>query len=231
MSHPLPSVTHPTTRWILALLLACLVPLAACGGDSADEPAATDAPAPAAPASDTPAAAPAADPGGLRPMTSRNSAGAGTPVAAAGLVFELPADWRAEQPSSSMRAAQAVIPGPDGEGQLTVFHFGPGGGGGVESNLQRWAGQVEQDADIPSIRDQFDNAAGLRVTWIDIQGTLLPSTMGAGPTEPQPGSRLLGAVVEGEGGPWFFKATGPAETLAKGRDALIAMLQAASLQG
>ncbi|HSN55836.1 MAG TPA: hypothetical protein VLT32_14275, partial [Candidatus Sulfomarinibacteraceae bacterium] len=44
--------------------------------------------------------------------------------------------------------------------------------------------------------------------------TLLPSGMGAGPTEPIPGSRLLGAVIDGPGGPWFFKLTGPAETVA-----------------
>jgi hypothetical protein len=49
-------------------------------------------------------------------------------------------------------------------------------------------------------------------------GTLMPSTMGAGPTEPQPDSRLIGAVVEGEGGPWFFKITGPSAAVLDARD-------------
>ena len=63
--------------------------------------------------------------------------------------------------------------------------------------------------------ERGDFAAGeFEVTWIDARGTLLPSTMGSGPSTPQPGFRLLGAVVEGEGGPWFFKVTGPESTLA-----------------
>ena len=45
----------------------------------------------------------------------------------------------------------------------------------------------------------------------------------------QPGSRLLGAVVEGEGGPWFFKATGPDATLAPQRLPFRGMLQRARL--
>jgi hypothetical protein len=49
--------------------------------------------------------------------------------------------------------------------------------------------------------------------------------MSGGPAEAQPNSRLLGAVVEGPGGPWFFKATGPSATLGAQRDAFLAMLE------
>ena len=48
--------------------------------------------------------------------------------------------------------------------------------------------------------------------------------MGSGPTTPQPGYRLMGAVVEGESGPYFFKLTGPAQTIARERDAFLALL-------
>ncbi len=68
-------------------------------------------------------------------------------------------------------------------------------------------------------------AAGFRVSWIDARGTLLPSGMGSGPTTPQPGFRLLGAVVEGEGGPWFFKVTGPEATLGPEREAFFGLLR------
>jgi hypothetical protein len=50
--------------------------------------------------------------------------------------------------------------------------------------------------------------------------------MGSGPTTPQPDSRLIGAVVEGPGGPWFFKATGPSQTLADQRQGFRDMLMA-----
>jgi hypothetical protein len=51
-----------------------------------------------------------------------------------------------------------------------------------------------------------------------------------GPAEPQPGSRLLAAVVEGPGGPWFFKTTGPDETVAAARADFLAMLRAARVE-
>ena len=38
------------------------------------------------------------------------------------------------------------------------------------------------------------------------------------------GFRLIGAVVEGDGGPWFFKLTGPDATLAAARGAYLEML-------
>ena len=121
-----------------------------------------------------------------------------------------------------MRLDQATIPGQAGDGHLTVFFFGVGGGGGVNANLERWAAQVQHEA--PPTRELFE-VNGYRVSMIEVEGTLLPSGMGAGPTEPQPGSVLLGAVVEGTGGPWFFKATGPKETMAEHRDDFVAMLK------
>jgi hypothetical protein len=105
-----------------------------------------------------------------------------------------------------------------------VFFFGQGGGGGVEANIQRWIDQMEVPAGSNPAPETFD-ANGYRVTWIDVSGTLKPSGMGMGPTTEQPGSRLLGAVVEGPGGPWFFKATGPGSTLSAERDNFLGMLK------
>ncbi len=220
------------------LLLASL--LLGCGGEEPAPPAPTaEAPAAGAPTAEAPAAdapatgVPAADPAAaagseFAPLSSRTAA-AGSPqpgaeLAAPGATFTLPGAWRQEAPSSSMRLAQAVLPGDGGDAQLTVFYFGPGGGGGVEMNLQRWIGQVDPDPDGVALQDSFD-AGGFRVTWVDVAGTLKPSTMGTGPTAPQPGSRLLAAVVEGPEGPWFFKATGPAATLEAHRGAFLDMLR------
>ncbi|HYG61626.1 MAG TPA: hypothetical protein VEL74_03525 [Thermoanaerobaculia bacterium] len=142
----------------------------------------------------------------------------------AGFDFDLPAGWQSEPPANNMRLAQASVPGEGGAGQLAVFFFGPGGGGGVEDNLQRWIGQMEVDPGTQPERGTLE-ANGFRITWVDVKGTLLPSTMGMGPTTEQPGSRLLGAVVEGEGGPWFFKLTGPDATLSAQREAFFTMLR------
>jgi hypothetical protein len=216
-------------RTVLSLSLALLV-LCACGGDPAEtsssvssvsepEPAAATSPA----SGDAPGDAPA-------PISSRGEAIAAAPASPAGeggIDFDLPAGWQSQPPSSSMRVAQATISGPGGAGDLAVFHFGVGGGGGVEANIERWIGQMET-TDQPE-PETFE-ANGFRVTWIDVQGTLKPSSMGMGPATAQADSRLFGAVVEGPGGPWFFKATGPDATLGPQRDAFVAMLKGVRAQ-
>lgn len=193
----------PNAKLSLRLLLAAVL----LGGCS-DTPPAADTPPPAA--MPPPATAPPP------------AAAAGTTIAVPGGTFTLPEGWVAEPPSMQMRLAQARIPGPAGPGELTVFYFGPGAGGGLEANLQRWINQVEPDAE--PTRESF-TLGTWKVTWVEAVGTLKPSTMGTGPSEPQPESRLFGAVVEGEGGPWFFKATGPAATLDAQRDAFLALLK------
>ncbi|MEO8605320.1 MAG: hypothetical protein ABI629_22310 [bacterium] len=152
--------------------------------------------------------------------------GAGTPLTVKQLAVVLPPGWTSVPPASQMRAAQAVIAGPGGPAELTVFHFGAGQGGDVEANIQRWLAQIVPQPGTQPQRQNFE-ANGLRITWIDAEGTLQPGQMGMGPQTAQPGSRLLGAVIEGDGGPWFFKATGPDMTLAPQRLAFLGMLQQA----
>lgn len=159
------------------------------------------------------------DPSSIGAVQAMSNAGS---LDAADVRYDLPAGWIREAPSSSMRLDQATIPGPAGNGQLTVFFFGAGGGGGVDANLDRWAAQVQHEA--APLKGGFE-IDGYRVTTIEVEGTILPSGMGTGPTEPQPGSVLYGAVVEGAGGPWFFKVTGPKATMEPQKDAFIGMLK------
>jgi hypothetical protein len=124
-----------------------------------------------------------------------------------------------------MRLAQATIPGPAGAGDLAVFYFGAGQGGNVEANIERWIDQVEAAPGTPKPERGTLDANGLKVSWVDVHGTLKPNAMGMGPSTPVTNARLFGAVVEGPGGPWFFKVTGPDKTLAPQRDAFFAMLK------
>lgn len=190
-------------RKALLTIPLLLLPLAACKGGEEAPPQ-------------------AADPGAPAPISSR-----GEPVGQAQegtIQFAIPANWQQQQPSNQMRMAQATIPGAGGPGDFVVFFFGPGGGGGVEANIQRW---IEQMTPAPGSNPQPETfeANGFRVTWIDVAGTLLPSNMGTGPATEQPDSRLYGAVVEGPGGPWFFKVTGPEATLAAERENFLQMLR------
>ena len=139
---------------------------------------------------------------------------------AAGLRFSVPGTWTRIPASSEMRAAQYRIPHASGDsedGELILFFFGATKGGGVQDNLDRWYGQFSQpdgrlsrDAAVLTIR----TVHGLRVTMVDLPGTYLGGGMGGGaPPAPKPGWRMLGAIIEGEGGPWFLKALGPDATI------------------
>ena len=206
------------------LILPCFSCLAACGNREAAPPAVAEtstAPqaAPAVPATSGDAVNPISPHAGLIDPAPNSQQAAG---AAESIDFDLPKAWQSQPPSSGMRLAQATVPGPGGPGDLAVFFFGPGGGGPVDANIERWVGQVE-GAGKPTPETFETN--GYKVTWVDVKGTLKPSGMGMGPSTPVPDARLYGAVVEGPGGPWFFKAQGPDATLAPQRDAFVALLK------
>lgn len=190
------------------LLPMLLLPLAACNRAEETPPDA--------------AQAPQASQGVPAPMSSRGEAAG---QAQDGTIeFAVPANWQQQPPANQMRITQATIPGAGGNGDFVVFYFGPDGGGGVEANIQRWIDQMDPAPGSNPQPETFE-ANGYRVTWIDVSGTLKPSTMGTGPATEQPNSRLYGAVVEGPGGPWFFKATGPDATLAVERESFLEMLR------
>ena len=154
---------------------------------------------------------------------------------AAGLRYVVPAEWSREPSPSDMRAAQFRVPHAvaDAEdGKLVLFFFGPGQGGSAEQNVERWTGQFTQPGDKPS-KDAavvtIRTVNGLKQTSIDIAGTYKPMQMGGAGGAAKPGWRLLGAVVEGPGGPWFWHLTGPEATVAAAKpqfEALLASLEA-----
>jgi hypothetical protein len=168
-------------------------------------------------------------------LTANALAAETTRTEAARLRFSIPRTWKRVPAPSDVRAAQYQIvraAGDARDAELILFHFGEGKGGGTDENLERWYGQFTQpdgrpsrDAAVVTIR----TVSGLRVTAVDLAGTYRPMAMGGGAAaEPQPDSRLLGAIVEGKGGPWFFKAVGPTATMAAAKadfDALLTSLE------
>lgn len=143
--------------------------------------------------------------------TARESADPEQIAVVKGLSFVLPEDWKSVAPSSNMRAFEAKHRGDETSTTLALFHFGEGGGGSPEANFQRWLGQIElEDPDDAAINsEEINNTV---VKWLDVQGTLKANQMG-GPEEAVPDARLIGIIVEGEGGPWFIKITGKNEVL------------------
>ena len=135
-----------------------------------------------------------------------------------GLTATPPSGWEQLTPSSSMRLAEFSLPGKpvgSGDATLAIFYFGRGQGGSVEQNIDRWYSQFEQpDGGFTkqASRRWRDTVYGMPVTMVDIAGRFTAG-MGAGSNGPAPGYRMLGAIVESDKGPYFFKLIGPDATV------------------
>lgn len=126
-----------------------------------------------------------------------------------------------------MRAATYSAPAAVGDpepGEVAVFYFGPGQGGGVQANVDRWLGQFPQKTGAP--KTDKSTVAGMGVTVIDVSGTYAASAtpMSTEKTN-KPGFRMLGAIVEAPQGAVFFKFTGPAKTVAAQEAAFKGMIK------
>jgi hypothetical protein len=92
-----------------------------------------------------------------------------------------------------------------------VFFFGPGQGGSVQDNIDRWVHQFE---DAGNADRSAKGINGLKVSMVKVQGTyagMAGPMMGGG--EKKTNYALLGAIVEAPQGMVFFKLTGPKATV------------------
>src|SRR3954463_12097285 len=139
-----------------------------------------------------------------------------------------PPGLRRVPPKSPMRKASFEVPHAKEDkedGELAVFYFGPGQGGSIDANVERWVKQFSGVA--PGDVKRADREAnGLRQHTVEIQrGTFDAGQMSMGPaTGPKKDYALMGAIVEAPSGAYFFKMTGPAHTVAAARDPFYKLL-------
>jgi hypothetical protein len=136
--------------------------------------------------------------------------------------------WVAVDPSG-MRKAQLFAgdaKDPAKRAEIVFFHFGPGVGGGVDANIQRWLGQFTPGAkDAKPIIEKAD-VKGVKLTRVRAEGTFA-SGMPGGPTTPQTDYALLGIILESPNGDVFIKMTGPAEVVKTNAQAFEDLVQSA----
>jgi hypothetical protein len=142
------------------------------------------------------------------------------------LVWQAPSTFAAETPKSRMRLASYKIPKSAGDaedGELSVFHFGSKGGGGVEANIKRW---VDQFSDVPetAVKRSERTMNGLTQHIVEIESGTFSSGMPGGPKAPKKNFGMIAVVVETPHGLYFFKATGPTATLQASRSDVFAFL-------
>ncbi len=162
-----------------------------------------------------PAGMPALEPG------SAHSTAPASPPGGGALQWTAPPEWVQEAPASSMRKAQYRLPREAGDAEdaeLAVFYF-EGSGGSVQANIERWIGQFRKADGTPvgdGAKTTHKESHGIPITIVDVSGTYLAGGMPAPGNKPgKPDFRMLAAVAEAKDGPWFFKLTGPARTVAR----------------
>jgi hypothetical protein len=138
----------------------------------------------------------------------------------------VPPGWRIEKADGQFRVHQFVLASEDKElkdGVLIITYFGKGGAGGLDANLERWYGMVEQPdgADSKKAAKKHEIKSGdVQITWIELAGTYLDRPF---PMSPQatrrPKYRLFAGMIEGsKQGPYFIRAYGPDAVLRAHRD-------------
>jgi hypothetical protein len=193
-------------------LIALFVVNVAVACDKPKEPAAAERPS--APAS-APAVAPA-------PAAASRS-----------IKWVDPPRWKKVGTGGPMRKASYQVPGASAgtePGELAVFHFGKDQGGSIEANVERWSKQFPS-VDPSKVRRSQRNAKGMVQHIVEIEEGTFTSNMPGSPSTPKPAWALLGAIVEGPDGNWFFKLTGPRATVSGAKSEFFTMLDSTEPTG
>lgn len=144
----------------------------------------------------------------------------------------IPDKWTEKPITSSMRAADLVLPG--GNGELIVYYFGEGGAGSIEDNLDRWLGQFVQpdgkaSKDVAKI--EKTKIANQDATLVSVTGRFMADAMpGMGSAVDKADQALLAAIIASPAGPYYFKLVGDKAAVTAQTPAFKAMLQSIKLQ-
>lgn len=133
---------------------------------------------------------------------------------AGSFTFQKPASFKLKAtPPGGMRAAQLDYAGADGKNAETIFFFfGQGQGGGTQSNVDRWLGMFQEPKDKINSKTEKKKVGSGEVTYVEGEGTFM-SGMPGGARTPQPGTKLLGAILESPNGNVYVRMTGPIATV------------------
>ena len=127
---------------------------------------------------------------------------------AGAFTFPRPLTWVWIPSTSPMRKAELRAETPEGRADVVFFHFGPGQGGTVQANVERWLGQFVEPIEQLGAQTAQEEVGGTRVTLLQAAGTYLAGMPGQQPT-PQPGFAMRGAILESPGGDVYVRMTGP----------------------
>ena len=205
---------------IQTALIALCLSLSACEDK-------TPLPPPPKPAPKAATPPPANTPTALPPVSgtpAAATAASGPTVSVMGLAFTVPGGWKQVPPANSMRLAEIQVPDASGDAAKACSVVFSTAGGDVQSNISRWAGQVQDASGQPAApQTQTRTVGDLKVTVTELTG----SYAGMGESAPHTNWMLRGAIIETPTGLLFIKMTGPAEQMTAAATAFNAMIDGA----
>jgi len=161
-------------------------------------------------------------------LTSAPAGAEGQRVEFLGHHSEVPAGWVPQPVVSRMRLLQFEVPGEAGveSGQFVLYYFGPGQGGSVEANVERWRSQFSRPdgAEVEAVIARLEGAI-LPATLVELEGSYARSVGMGQVGEVLPDRMLLAAVVETPQGNLHPQLHGPADLVRGQREAFIAFLR------
>ena len=106
----------------------------------------------------------------------------------------------------------------------------------MEDNINRWKGQFQppegKSLDDLTKVEELEGKDGFTTTFLEVEGTFVAAVRpGAPEKHNKPEHAMLGAVVIGPGGPYFFKGLGPKQTLDLWREPFRAMIDSFGKSG
>jgi hypothetical protein len=136
--------------------------------------------------------------------------------------------WVWRPVTSSMPLAQFDVPGTPSAGgaEVVIYYFGPGGGGSIDANIERWTSQFTT-ADGRAVRPVVGHsqAGPMAVTTVELRGTYTRG-VGTGPSGvPRVNHTLLALIVETAKGSLTFQLWGPTATVIARRAGIDAMVR------
>ncbi|MEP6765189.1 MAG: hypothetical protein ABJB66_12795 [Gemmatimonadaceae bacterium] len=138
----------------------------------------------------------------------------------------VPKTWTSRPPASKMRLAEFVA-GAAGGAEVIVYSFGPGQGGTVDANLERWKSQFSNPDGKP-VSDKITQGkvGAFPMTIAEYQGTYARGIgAGSAPQDALPNHILIAVIIETPKGSLIFQMFGPKAAAEAQREAYLSFVR------
>jgi hypothetical protein len=149
------------------------------------------------------------------------------PLKVGEFTFKAVAPWKGKETPRPMSQGGFSLLSADGTKTIDAdfYHFGSGQGGEIEANVARWKGQFQpaEGADNIKFERKLYTFGKRKATLVFIKGTFLSGGMFT-PKKPEPGSAMIGAILESAEGNVFVKFTGPEKDVDASKENFLKLL-------